>query len=168
MTELSRWLAMAMALALCVLGGACGSSSEQGRTPTTPKRALRSMPEARALELIDGWLTEAAWIGRPGWIVPLAEHADLEVDLRLGGSRFGVEWVSGADRERYGSALPAPAPAGQLRLFTSPDGSQVLILDHEVYRSAREGTLDRTLVLSDSELRLRRDVLSFLAHVASQ
>ena len=166
MARRSLRLVLARAVVLTTLACACGSSER--RSLDRPKPTLVPMPESRALELIDGWLTESAWIGRPGWVVAISDRAHLEVDLRLGNSNFGIEWVSDEDRDRYGSALPPPAPEGQLRLFHSKDGAQVLILDQEVYRSPRERTLDRSMVLSDAEMRLRRDLMDFIAYVERQ
>ena len=72
---------------------------------------LQSLDETRALALIDELLLEAEQEPRnERWTVELAPRAGLDVDVRLGRSGFGIEWVSDKDRLAYGDRLPHPIP----------------------------------------------------------
>ena len=97
----------------------------------------------------------------------LAPRAGLDVDVRLGDSGFGIEWVSDKDRLAYGDRLPAPDPDGQLRLLRADDGHGqpvlILVLDHETYRFASDARAARELGDErDVKQRLRRDLQDFI------
>jgi hypothetical protein len=135
--------------------------------------ALESLDERVATDLLDRLLREAKQEPVQGWVVTLADSREIDVDRRLGTSTFGIEWVSPQDRVRYGTALPAPDPGGQLRLVTGSGeaGAKalILLLDHESYRF---GVSERALVPGEPPpviaRRLRRDLLDFLSYTAGQ
>ena len=132
----------------------------------------RFLSEERALALVGEVLDEEGVAAERGWRIRVG-GAPLEVDLRLAGSRFGIEWVSPADRQAHGQQLPDPDPNGQLRIVTGegPDArDQVLVLDFRSYRfhndprAVERGAPDADTV----EARLRRDVRDFLVYVRGQ
>jgi hypothetical protein len=162
---------------------ACASTPQPApRAPEPQTRApLRSLDEPEAIALIERLLREAKLHPIAGWQVALPERAAFEVDLRLGDTGFGIEWVSAQDRTRYGELLPAPGPGGQLRLLSgAPDVRPkplILVLDHESYRFAsRAGSHSAKLQAAspddvqarDLEQRLRRDLMDFLEYARSQ
>jgi hypothetical protein len=168
--------AMAMLLA-------CAS----GPQPTTPapqpeqRAPLRSLDEPEAIALIERLLREAKLRPVAGWQVALPERAAFEVDLRLGDTGFGIEWVSAQDRTRYGELLPAPGPGGQLRLLNGAEDARpkplILVLDHESYRFASRDRSHTAQLhaaspdgddVRDLEQRLRRDLMDFLEYARSQ
>jgi hypothetical protein len=142
---------------------------------------FRSLDEGEAIALLERMLREAKLRPIPGWQVALPKRTDFEVDLRLGDTGFGIEWVSAQDRTRYGSLLPAPGPGGQLRLLSGAEGERkpalILVLDHESYRFVERDPA-KTAVLQarppddaqmrDVEHRLRRDLTDFLEYARSQ
>jgi hypothetical protein len=166
-----------------VLLAACASGPQPAPPPPEALQTskLRSLDEGEALALIEELLREAKLQPVAGWHVAIAKRGELEVDLRLGDSGFGIEWVSAQDRNRYGSLLPAPGPGGQLRLLsgTKDDKPQalILVLDHESYRfpersSGHTAELHRPrgddAQVRDVEQRLRRDLSDFLEYARSQ
>jgi hypothetical protein len=159
-------------VALLLLVNACASAPRASAPTRADTPAMRSFDESEALELIDGWLAEERLRGLPGWHVELSGRDELDVDLRLGTSSFGVEWVSADDRRRHGGALPSPGPGGQLRLLRGGhDGSAlILLLDHESYRYADRDGSDATEAVEglDAERKLRQDLLDFLRYVKNQ
>jgi hypothetical protein len=122
--------------------------------------------------LLDRLLLEQRQQPIEGWRVRLPERADFEVDLRLGDTRFGVEWVSPADRATLGASLPEPDPSGQLRVVRGEAASEpalILLLDDRSYRLAQrdaaEPAGERERELED---RLRRDLHDFIDYAHSQ
>jgi hypothetical protein len=154
---------------------ACAS----GPRPAPAARAsiapdLQSLDETRALALIDELLLEAEQepLSRD-WKVALPPRGGLDVDLRLGHSEFGIEWVSDQDRLAYGNRLPAPDPNGQLRLLRADDGHGqpvlILLLDHESYRFARDAEAAREVGDErDVKQRLRRDLQDFIEYTKTK
>jgi hypothetical protein len=161
---------------------ACASAPAPAAVAATPSAgaapARRSLDETEALSLIDELLLEAKQRPVPGWHVALPTRGELDVDVRIGESDFGIEWVSALDRSRYGDALPAPAPAGQLRLLSAAEGGPgrtalILVLDHETYQLAASGTPTARAFAPPGEARelerrLRRDLTDFLDYARSQ
>jgi hypothetical protein len=156
----------ALLFALC----ACASAPRPARRDPAPVE-LRALPERTALSLIDRLLVEQRQLPAFGWRVHLAEQADFEVDVRLGESRFGIEWVSAGDRAAVGEALPEPDPGGQLRVVRALEASEpalILVLDDRSYRMARDPHASLAQSERTLERRLRRDLHDFIAYARSQ
>ena len=148
----------------------CGGS-RSGEASEPPE--LLTLSEARALEIIGEVLAEEGIQPGSGWTVQIAPETTLDVDVRLGQSSFGIEWISPQDRADMGEALPQPASGGQLRIVpgAGEDASaQVLALEHSTYQYANEREAVQRGVpgASEAEERLRRDVRDFLEYVRGQ
>jgi hypothetical protein len=158
------------ALAALAFALGCGPAPR----PAAPSREdLRSMTEARALELVTEVLDERGFAHESGWSVDVGYEAALPVDLHLTGTSFGIEWISGEDRERLGEQLPRPAPGGQLRVMPGAGANadvSILVLDFETYRydPDRERVERGSPGVREVESRLRRDVIDFLEYVRGQ
>ena len=149
---------------------ACGPAATP--RPASPSE-LRSISEARAIELIGLALSEAGIQPTAGWTIDVGTDHRLEVDVRLASQRFGIEWVTGLDREAYGDAIPQPDPTGQLRLLPGANDDaqvQVLVLDERAYRF--DPDLERVehgaTGARDVESRIGRDVRDFVEYVRGQ
>jgi hypothetical protein len=141
--------------------------------PEDPARAVEpsALPEPAALSLIDRLLLEQRQMAAFGWRVRLAERTDFEVDVRLGESRFGIEWVSAGDRAAAGAVLPEPDPSGQLRVVSALEQSEpalILVLDDRSYRLAGDPRASRAEGERVIEQRLRRDLHDFVVYAQSQ
>jgi hypothetical protein len=160
----------AVALTVLPLALGCGPAPR----PATPSpEALRSLTEARALALVTEVLDERGFAHELGWPVDVGYAAPLPVDLHLTGTPFGVEWISGQNRERLGERLPRPAPGGQLRVMPGAGEdaeASILVLDFETYRYEpdRERVERGAPGEREVESRLRRDVVDFLEYVRGQ
>jgi hypothetical protein len=180
-------MTMVVANLLRVLLAALLLACASGPRPTAPPpealepAKLRSLEEGQAIALLERMLHEEKLRPVPGWQVALPKRTDFEVDLRLGDTGFGIEWVSAQDRNRYGSLLPAPGPGGQLRLLSGAEGEQkpalILVLDHESYRFVERDAAPTAELrarspddaqVRDVEQRLRRDLTDFLEYARSQ
>jgi hypothetical protein len=163
-----RWCGLFGVLLLAL--PACGPRAARGASEPPE---LLSLSEARALEIIGEILAEASVARGPSYSIAIAPQTQLEVDVRLASSRFGVEWISPQDRADLGAALPEPASGGQLRIVPGhgEDASaQVLALEHTSYRYANEREAVQRGVPGalEAEGRLRRDVRDFLEYVRGQ
>lgn len=141
-------------------------TAQHARAPAEP------VTEPEALALIDAILVESQVTAVPGWRIELPPQTAIEVDLRLGDSSFGIEWVTPEDRERLGGALPDPDPQGQLRLLSgqAPDAAArplVLLLDAESYAQS-DGAERDARTREHLRKRLQRDVGDFLEYVRGQ
>lgn len=171
-----RFLTRAPAAGACALLfalGACASAPalSASRAASPQRIELRELPEPAALSLLDRLLLEQRQLPVAGWKVLLPARTDFEVDLRIGESRFGVEWVSPRDRELYGAALPEPDPGGQLRLLRAAAAGEqplILLLDDRNYRLALGGRVSEEEGARELEQRLRRDLGDFLQYARGQ
>ncbi len=134
---------------------------------------LRSVHEARALQIVDDAVTQEGVPVASGWQVAVGADHPLRVDVRLAGTEYGIEYVSPQDRIDYGDAIPRPDPNGQLRILagTGADArAQILVLEESSYRYDPDP--DRVQAgargVREAEGRLRRDVRDFLEYVRGQ
>jgi hypothetical protein len=159
-----------LCLSLLLLGlAACGGSSRDAREAPV----IRTLTEAAAIEIITEVLQEAGIPLGSTWLVSISPETELDVDLRLGSSNFGIEWISPQDREDVGTAVPMPAEGGQLRIVPGTgddEAAQVLVLEHSAFEYANEREAVQAGVpgAGDAEGRLRRDVRDFLDYVQGQ
>lgn len=158
------------ALAASAVAG-CGASSRS--TSASADAQNRTLDETRALMLIDQVLVENGIARNRAWAVPIQHGVELEVDLRLAQSRFGIEWMSPQDRADLGDAIPGPTTTGNLRIVPGyGDGhdEQILILEHSTYDfvNEREHVEGGRAGARETEERLRRDVLDFIHYVQGQ
>jgi hypothetical protein len=154
---------------LCVLS-ACATAPRPAPRDPAP-RELHALAEPAALSLIDRLLIEQRQLPAFGWQVRLAERTDFEVDVRLGESRFGIEWVSAGDRALAGAVLPEPDPSGQLRVVSALERSEpalILVLDDRSYGVARDPRASLAESERTLEQRLRQDLHDFVAYAQSQ
>ncbi len=149
---------------------ACGGPTV---VPPASPADLRSISEARAIELIGQTLGEASTRPSTGWTIDIGAERPLEVDLRLDNTRFGIEWVTPLDRDAYGDTIPQPDPSGQLRILPGVDNdanAQILVLDERMYRF--DPDLERVehgaTGARDVEGRIGRDVRDFIEYVRGQ
>ncbi|MCB9591526.1 MAG: hypothetical protein H6719_02230 [Sandaracinaceae bacterium] len=150
----------------------CGASSRSSDRHAEAQN--RTLDETRALMLIDEVLTEQGIPRNAAWVVPIRHGQELEVDVRLAQSHFGIEWMSPQDRADLGDAVPGPTTTGNLRIVPGfGDGhteDQILILEHSTYDfvNERESVQAGRAGARETEERLRRDVLDFIHYVQGQ
>src|SRR5688572_9702194 len=101
---MQRWLFRISLLWLCAQVG-CATAERARPAHAAAPAPLRSLDEGAALALIDELLREARWHPVASWRVAVPPRNELEVDVRLGDTDFGIEWVSADDRSRYGKLL---------------------------------------------------------------
>ena len=145
---------------LLVLGLLLGCGAAQGPGATD----LRSITEQRAIEIIHEAATDSGATAA-GTIMVQLQEGEFEVDVRIEGSEFGLEWISAQDRADSPS-LPEMPPSGQLQIVNGQDGVQVLMLDSRAYRydPDRGRVQGGATSVGDAEARLRRDVRDFLVY----
>ncbi len=144
-------------------------------TPTGPPDP-RQLTEPQALAAIQEALTRAGVLARRGLLATLQADGgpvSLEVDVHFAEPLFGIEWVTGEDRARYGALLPDGSPASPLRIVTAAAGRgpvQVLVLDDRVYGFEGNALLVQrgAAGIEDAEQRVRRDVTDFVHYVRDQ
>ena len=146
---------------LLVALSACGGSQTLSATRDSD---VRSLTEVRALQVIREAAADSSVRVGAGFAAELTE-GELDVDYRIEGGSFGVEWVSAQDRVSTPS-LPEPPPAGQLRIVADQSGAQILILDAASYRydPRRDRVQAGASGAADVEARLRRDMRDFLVY----
>lgn len=150
----------------------CGASSRS--RDSTAEAQNRTLDETRALLLIEEVLMENGVSRNHAWAVPIHHGVELEVDVRLAQSRFGIEWMSPQDRADLGEQVPGPTATGNLRIVPGfgegHDDIQILILEHSTYDfvNEREHVQGGRAGARETEERLRRDVLDFIHYVQGQ
>jgi hypothetical protein len=154
---------------LSLLGCASAPRAEPAHAESL---VLSQLTEREAISIVDRLLLEQRQQPVTGWRVRLPRRAQLDVDVRLGDSPFGVEWVSRQDRALLGSNLPEPDPSGQLRVVrgeAAREPALILLLDDRSYRLVRgadaQGSDEDERALED---RLRQDLRDFIEYAQSQ
>lgn len=154
-----------LSLLTILVAAACGPAPAS----TTPSaHALRPLTEAQASQIIAQMLADAGHEVGAAFELDHGAEAPLEVDFRVGESRFGVEWISAQDREAAGESLPEPVP-GQLRILPGAGEQaemEILLLEETTYRydPDRRRTQSGSRGLAEVEGRLRADLRDFLAY----
>ncbi|MDW8361175.1 MAG: hypothetical protein RMK74_02145 [Myxococcales bacterium] len=162
------WASVAALFAL-----ACGQ-------PPPPRIAreedLRVLGEGPALALAREVASEQGVACSAGWAIDIGAQDPerrFEVDLRLEGTHFGIEWVTAQDRAEWGELIPRPDRTGALRILAGARDdarAQVLVLDESSYRYDPDPERVRmgSVGPREAEERLRRDVRDFLEYVRSR
>jgi hypothetical protein len=154
-----------LALAAIGLGGhaGCGGAQLRAPNPTQP------LDEARAVELIrDSFRAEGMPEGPPRDLA-LSSHATLRADVTDRDTRLGVAYLTRAERLRLGGALPPRAPerdADELQIVAAASSNgrtRVLVLYDTDYTDDEHLGVPRERTSLTSALKLKRDVLDFLA-----
>ncbi len=152
-----------------ILLTACGGAE----TRRTARDAdLQALGDSQAIQIIQETLQENGLAMGTGWEVDVGTSV-IPVDVRIGTTTYGIEWVSPQDRANHDDVFPPPDPNGQLRLMGGEiDGTeaQVLVLEQRMYRY--DPDLDRVAAgatgAAEVEGRLRRDVLDFVEYLRGQ
>lgn len=157
---MKAWLGMA-----CVLS-ACGGPPPRAPNPTRP------LDERRAIELIIQAFREERDRPVPGHAVPLTASKQIQVDVAAQDRKYGVAYVTAAERLELGTALPEKDPsmgdALQLVSGLGDDGdARVLVLRDSDYIYDDHVGDDHEQASVTAELKLKRDVHDFVvrAHV---
>ncbi|MFW5875310.1 MAG: hypothetical protein ACOCXM_01105 [Myxococcota bacterium] len=160
---------------IALVGGialaACSGAQPQAKEAS--EADLRIISEADAVGIINETVRARGATPETGWEVDIAADEPLLVDLRIGGTPYGIEWVSARDRQTYGGAIPDPDPNGQLRILPGAGDdaqAQILVLDFRSYRYDPDAERVRLGATGsrEAESRLRRDVRDFLEYVRGQ
>lgn len=158
------------ALPLVLLLVACGPPP----APRVPQASdFRTLSEARALTLVDEALSDSGVQATAQFTVDIGAGRELQVDRRLAGGSFAIEWISAQDREDVGDLLPGPAPGGQLRIAPGAGDQsdvQILLLEHDIYRydPDRHRVERGAPSIREAESRVRRDIRDYLEYVRGQ
>lgn len=152
------------ALALCA--GACAGTDYRGASQAT----LRPLEEVRAQRVIEGALRDR------GLRVELQRHMrvlgrrDLEIDAAIAGARFGIEFVTAADRATLGSAVPRRTTPDALVVVPGAEGDrggEVLVLDDQdfLYEPDPNRQGPGHPVVQEVEDRLYRAVVDYVTYL---
>ncbi|MGC4088892.1 MAG: hypothetical protein QM756_13525 [Polyangiaceae bacterium] len=154
-------LIRAQHLLLVTLPLACGGPPPRTANPTRP------LDERRAVEVIADVFRQEHETPTPGVQVSLSAQQQLHVDVVASGKRFGVAYVTGAERGELGRSLPARDPkmgdALQLVSGVGNDGdARVCVLYDSDYLYDDQVGDAHERSTTTAELKLRRDVRDFL------
>jgi hypothetical protein len=148
-------------LTLC---GACGGPPPRIANPTRP------LDERRAVAIIAETFRAESEQPVPGAEVTLSPRHRLHVDVLAAGKRFGIAYVTAAERTALGSGLPPrdPGMGDALQLVSGIDAdgdARVLVLyDSDYIYDDHAGEAHEKSTVT-AELKLRRDVRDFLVCV---
>jgi hypothetical protein len=162
-------MAHPLALAAIGLGGAgCGAAPLRAPHPSQP------LDETRAIELIRESFRAEGMADGPARDLALSSHATLRADVTDADTRLGVAYLTAAERARLGTDLPPRAPAerdaegggDELQIVAAASSrgrTRVLVLYDLDYADDEDIGVPRERTSLTSSLKLKRDVLDFLA-----
>ncbi len=158
---MKAWLGLACALV------ACGGPPPRAPNPTRP------LDERRAVEVIVQAFREERDRPVPGSLIALTESKQIRVDVAAAERKYGVAYVTAAERLELGTALPEkdPAMGDALQLVSGlgDDGdARVLVLrDTDYLYDDHMGDAHEQPSLT-AELKLKRDVHDFIVRAHAE
>jgi hypothetical protein len=160
-SPMKAWLGLACALT------ACSGPPARAPNPTRP------LDERRAVELIIQAFREEKDRPVPGTTVALTESKQIHVDVGAAERKYGVAYVTAAERLELGSALPEKDPsmgdALQLVSGLGEDGdARVLVLRDSDYQYDDHVGDEHEQPSVTAELKLKRDVHDFLVRAHAE
>jgi hypothetical protein len=154
-----------LALAAIGLGGHTGCGGAQLRTP----HPTQPLDEARAIELIrESFRAERVHEG-PARDVALSSHATVHADVSDRDAKLGVAYLTHGERVRLAADLPhlgTDQDGDELKIVAAASGHgsmRVLVLYDSDYTDDEHLGVPRERTSLTSALKLKRDVLDFLA-----
>jgi hypothetical protein len=154
-----------LALAAIGLGGHAGCSGAQLRAP----HPTQPLDEARAIELIrESFRSESVQEG-PARDVALSSHATIHADVSDRDAKLGVAYLTQSERSRLAADLPhlhSEHEGDELKIVAAAAGHgrmRVLVLYDSDYADDEHLGVPRERTSVTSALKLKRDVLDFLA-----
>lgn len=148
--------------------GLVALSACSGATYGGGERALRPLERVRAQRVIEEALQSRGLAPELGRTLHIAGRRAVECDVAIAGSRSCIEYMSAADRARYGASIPAHSSPDALVVVATAEGDvggHVLALDDRDY--AYEPDPSRTgpgrASIGEVEDRMRRTVIDFAA-----
>lgn len=153
------------AVLLCALWTGCSGASV---APGGSDGAMHPLEEVRAVRVLERTLTGHGQQVTQGRHLRLMGNRDVTCDAWISGTRHCLEYVTEADRARFGTSLPTRRTPGALVLAPgagADQGSDLLVLDAQDYAyepdPSRQGEGHPTL--QEVEDRLERAVLDYLS-----
>jgi hypothetical protein len=151
----------ALALAAALVSLACGGPPPRTVSPSRP------LDERRAIELIGEAFRDEHDRGVPGGDLALSDTQTLHVDVSGQDRKYGVAYVTAAERIALGPTLPPrdPAMGDALQLVSglgSDGDARVLVLQDADYMYDEHADRGQEASSVATETRLKRDVHDFL------
>ena len=145
----------------------CSSPPPRQANPTRP------LDEQRAIRVIIRAFHDQKDAPVPGRQVELPAGAPLQIDVASQGHRYGVAYLTAAERLALGAALPPRDPAMgdalQLVRGTGPDAeARILVLYDEDYLYDDHIGTEREETTITAEHKLARDVRDFLVRAQAE
>lgn len=160
----------ALALGAALVSLACGG----GGPPPRVVNPTRPLDEARAISLITEAFSDEHDRPTRGGNLILSDnpalHVELHVDVSAQDHKYGVAYVTAAERVALGPTLPPrdPAMGDALQLVSGlgvDDDARVLVLQDSDYSFDDRGSQASSL---SAEIKLKKDVHDFLVRAHSE
>ena len=151
-----RALLAVLGCGLALGAGACGGAG----TPARPD--MRTLEDGRAVLVIQQAMQENGTKPEPGRDVPLPNGSPLHVDVMVGGTGYGVAFLTPQDVKKIGSALPARRNAEEMRITRLGEVSVLLLYDDAYQYDAGE---THTATALAAERKLAKDIGDFITRV---
>jgi hypothetical protein len=147
--------------------GACGGAPPRTANPTRP------LDERRAIQvIITAFRNEQ---DRPvgGRQVEIQPGKFLEVDVGSAGRKYGVAYVTAAERHALGDALPRPVPGMEdalqlVRGLNDEVDAKILVLHDTNYLYDDQVGSDHEATVVTAERKLARDVQDFIVRAHAE
>jgi len=152
----ARALAAALGLALVLGTTACGAAR------TTPRSDMRPLEDGRATLVIQQAIEANGSKPEPGRDVPSPSGAMLHVDVMVGGTSYGVAFLTAQDVQKLGSALTPRRSPDEMRITKLGDVSVLLLYDDAYEYDAGE---THTVTAVAAERKLSKDIADFITRV---
>lgn len=143
----------------------CAAPPPKAANPTHP------IAEPRAARIIANTLREAKLRPLPNRSIRLSNGRAIEIDVGVQGRRYGIAYITSADRPALQGALPEGATADALVVLRGHGvevETRVLILLSENYMSDDSVGDEREASSVAAEQRIARDVRDFLYQAQSE
>jgi hypothetical protein len=127
---------------------------------------MKPLEERRARAIVARVIEESGKSPKPGRTFEMAGGYKLIEDARIGGSPYGIAYITEEEREAAGEQLPRYDPDSTvLRIVRPSDGAVVLVLHDLAYRFDARGDDNATAVTAEKTF--ERDVADFMVNVVA-
>jgi hypothetical protein len=166
MTAMKTGLPLATFALAAVVSASCGGEDYRAARRNT----MRPLEEVRAQRVLEAALADRGLSVELHRRIQLVGPREVEVDVTVGGSRHGIEYVNAQDRQDFGASLPQRNNPNALVVapgINADQGADLLVLDERDFLYEPDVDLQGPghPTVQEIEDQLQRCVIDYLTYL---
>jgi hypothetical protein len=161
--KVDRALFRAIAIAITVTSAITGAFAACAPEPPKAPHTMRPLSEDRAAEIMGHAFRASGFAPERNRTIHLARDKPIRLEVAAADHKFGVAYVTEADAERLGDAIPErPRGTDSLLVVRGEQGTRILLLfEGDYVEDDLEGESHTTTTIA-AERKIERDARDFL------